>query len=200
MATASETHLESTFGDNLARLMGMHRIKVRAAKGVLDVAPPAVSEWTQGKRMPQVGTMMRVAGFFEVPGHSLLADGFGALLEAAAGKPDRYRKVEEKIGSSEPGSFGDNVMRLMGMHRLRVGDADLLGVSTTAVTEWHRNRRRPQVETLMRVAAFFELPSHELVGNDFAHLLEVGAGDAARFEAVEAKIARARRHLKPVDA
>lgn len=86
----------------------------------------------------------------------------------------------------------------MGMHRLKANEAkDILDVSATAVSELTRSKREPQLQTLMRVAEFFEVPAHELLRSDFGDLLEV-AGDRERYARVEKKIARARRPLRSV--
>jgi transcriptional regulator with XRE-family HTH domain len=94
--------------------------------------------------------------------------------------------------------FSENLQRLLGLHRLRARDAsELMGISPQALSEWMRGKRSPTLDTLLRVAKFFELPVDRLLSESFEDLLAHDVSDRDRFRRVEEKIRRrARRSAK----
>jgi transcriptional regulator with XRE-family HTH domain len=85
--------------------------------------------------------------------------------------------------------FADNFERLLGVHRLTARKAgDLLGVSHATLSYWRNARREPDVKSLMRVSAFFEVDAWSLLMLPFPELLPIIA-DPERFERVERRIA-----------
>jgi transcriptional regulator with XRE-family HTH domain len=94
-------------------------------------------------------------------------------------------------------AWSDNVKRLMAVHLLTGQEAaKLFRVSPQAVSEWisatREEPRDPNLQTLLRVAAVFEVDATKLVQSDFVDLLPEIA-DAERFERVERKAAAVRR-------
>ena len=88
------------------------------------------------------------------------------------------------------GGFDENLRRLLGLHGLSGREAaSAIGVSPQSLSEWVRGRRQPNLQMLLRVASFAEIPADRLLHADFADLLEHELGDRGRFERVEAKIA-----------
>jgi transcriptional regulator with XRE-family HTH domain len=86
--------------------------------------------------------------------------------------------------------FGENLRRLLGLHGLSGREAaSLIGVSPQSLSEWVRGRRRPNLQMLLRVASFAEIPTDRLLHAEFGDLLEHELKDRGRFERVEAKIA-----------
>lgn len=85
------------FGDNVPRLMGLHRLTGRDASQLLDVSPQTISEWAYNKRDPNLQKLLMLADFFEVPGDRLMNARFEDLLANELADPDRYLRVQEKI-------------------------------------------------------------------------------------------------------
>jgi transcriptional regulator with XRE-family HTH domain len=94
--------MPSFWSENVRRLLGMHSVTAQEASKFLDVSPQAISEWIsktrkEGTRQPNVPTLLRIAQFFELPAGDLVDKDFATLLEAGAGDPERFRRVELKI-------------------------------------------------------------------------------------------------------
>ena len=90
-------------------------------------------------------------------------------------------------------AFGENLRRLLGVHDIRGREAaQLIGVSPQSLSEWMQGHRRPNLQMLLRVAAFFEISGERLLQAPFGELLAREVADRRRFEVVEAKIAAAR--------
>lgn len=88
-----------TFGENLRRLLGLHDLRGREAARLIGVSPQSVSEWTRGRRRPNLQTLFHVAAFLEVPGERLLRAPFGELLEHELSDRTRFERVEATIGA-----------------------------------------------------------------------------------------------------
>jgi transcriptional regulator with XRE-family HTH domain len=84
------------FGDNLYRVMGLHRLTAADAKSFIDVSAQTLSEWKRGKS-PNLKTLLRVAEFFEIHGDRLVNAPFAELLTGELCDPDRFERVERKI-------------------------------------------------------------------------------------------------------
>jgi transcriptional regulator with XRE-family HTH domain len=84
------------FGDNLYRVMGLHRLTAADAKVFIDVSAQTLSEWKRGKS-PNLNTLLRVAEFFEIHGDRLINAPFTELLTNELCDPDRFERVEHKI-------------------------------------------------------------------------------------------------------
>jgi transcriptional regulator with XRE-family HTH domain len=85
------------FADNIDRLLGLHRLTGREASRLLDVSTVALSEWRQGKRMPGLPALVKLAELFEIAGDRLVTATFPELLEREAGDVDRFVRVERKL-------------------------------------------------------------------------------------------------------
>jgi transcriptional regulator with XRE-family HTH domain len=87
----------SRFGDNLARLLGVHRLTGSRASSLLDVSPQALSDWSHGKRQPEPDTLERVSKFFDVRPERLAHAEFADLLANELADPQRFERVEARI-------------------------------------------------------------------------------------------------------
>ena len=82
--------------DRGAQPPGLHNLSAREASELLDVSQVALSAISTGKRKPSLGTLMSIAGFFEVSADKLLTSSFEDLLRELC-DPERFARVEEKI-------------------------------------------------------------------------------------------------------
>jgi transcriptional regulator with XRE-family HTH domain len=82
--------------DNLPRMLGLHNLSAREASELLNVSQVALSAISTGKRKPSLGTLMALAGFFEVSADKLMTARFEDLLDELCDR-ERYTRVEEKI-------------------------------------------------------------------------------------------------------
>jgi transcriptional regulator with XRE-family HTH domain len=87
----------SRVGDNLARLLGVHRLTGSRASALLGVSPQSLSDWSHGKRDPEPKTLERMSAFFEVPADRLANAEFADLLAHELSDPARFRRVEDRI-------------------------------------------------------------------------------------------------------
>jgi len=96
--------------------------------------------------------------------------------------------------------FADNLYRVLGLHRLTAADAtSLIDVSAQTLSEWKRGKS-PNLNTLLRVAEFFEIHGDRLVNAPFTELLTNELCDADRFERVEHKIRAHQTTLKAIES
>ncbi|HZB35824.1 MAG TPA: helix-turn-helix transcriptional regulator [Gaiellaceae bacterium] len=91
--------------DNLPRLLGLHNLSAREASELLNVSQVALSAISTGKRKPSLGTLMSLAGFFEVSADKLMTAPFEDLLDELCDR-ERYLRVEEKIRPATSQSLG----------------------------------------------------------------------------------------------
>jgi transcriptional regulator with XRE-family HTH domain len=88
------------FGENFARVLGLHNLTGRQAARLLGVSEQAVSEWLTGKREPGTTNLVQIASRFEVDAVSLVSEPFTAVLPQLA-DPDRFDRVEKRINGLE---------------------------------------------------------------------------------------------------
>jgi transcriptional regulator with XRE-family HTH domain len=85
------------YGDNLARLLGLHRLTAQRAGRLLQISPQAIYEQQAGKRRPALDSVMRTASFFEIPPDRLMSAEFDDLLAHELADPKRFHRVEKRI-------------------------------------------------------------------------------------------------------
>ena len=92
--------------DNVRRLLGLHAMSGLSGSKKIGISPQALSELQSGKRQPSLGTVQKLAQFFELPMDRLLDAPFSKLLETDLADADRFDRVEAKIrgGRSTLGS------------------------------------------------------------------------------------------------
>jgi len=90
----------SRFGENLARVLGLHALTGRQAARLLGVSEQAVSEWLTGKREPGTASLTRIASSFEIDALRLMNEPFSAVLPQLA-DPDRFERVEKRLTGAE---------------------------------------------------------------------------------------------------
>jgi transcriptional regulator with XRE-family HTH domain len=85
--------------------------------------------------------------------------------------------------------LSNNVRRLLGLHAMRATrDSRLIdGLSPQALSEIQSGTRRPSLDTLQKLAAFFEIPMDRLMNATFHDLLADEIADPERFASVESK-------------
>src|SRR6266545_2963636 len=86
----------SRFGDNFARVLGLHALTGRQAAQFLGVSEQAVSEWLTGKREPGTSSLVQIASSFEVDALRLMNEPFASVLPQLA-DPDRFERVEKRL-------------------------------------------------------------------------------------------------------
>lgn len=91
------------FPDNLARLLGLHRVKGGEAAEWLGMQQSSLSHWMAGKRQPTWASLTKVAEFFDVRPDSLVGLPFKDLLEREIANGDRFENVERKIQRARRG-------------------------------------------------------------------------------------------------
>lgn len=84
------------WGDNIARLLGMHRLSAKEAAPRIGVHRQQISEWMNGHAGPSLTAVVGVEQFFGIPATRLMLQPFGQLLDLA-GDPQRWQDVEKKI-------------------------------------------------------------------------------------------------------
>jgi transcriptional regulator with XRE-family HTH domain len=90
----------SRFGENFARVLGLHALTGRQAARLLGVSEQAVSEWLTGKREPGTSSLVRIASTLEVDAIRLMNEPFAAVLPQLA-DPDRFDRVEKRLNGFE---------------------------------------------------------------------------------------------------
>ena len=85
------------FSNNLARLLGLHRLYAQRAGKLLGVTPATMSSWMNRKSGPSLAKAIGIAEFFEISTDRLMNAEFVDLLANELADPDRYIHVEEKI-------------------------------------------------------------------------------------------------------
>jgi transcriptional regulator with XRE-family HTH domain len=84
--------------------------------------------------------------------------------------------------------LANNIRRILGLHALRATrDSYLLELSPQALSELQTGTRRPSLETITKIATFFEVPIERLMSAGFDDLLANELSDPERFQRVEAK-------------
>src|SRR5215208_2838543 len=86
----------SRFGENFARVLGLHALTGRQAARVLGVSEQAVSEWLTGKREPGTSSLVQIASSFEVDALRLMNEPFSSVLPQLADR-DRFERVEKRL-------------------------------------------------------------------------------------------------------
>ncbi len=62
--------------------------------------------------------------------------------------------------------IGDNIKKFRktrGLSQIELGEK--LGVTQQVITNWERNLREPNIETLLKIAGIFKITLEQLVGN-----------------------------------
>lgn len=90
----------SRFGENFARVLGLHALTGRQAARLLGVSEQAVSEWLTGKREPGTSSLVRITSSFEVDALRLMNEPFTTMLPQLA-DPDRFDRVEKRLNGLE---------------------------------------------------------------------------------------------------
>jgi transcriptional regulator with XRE-family HTH domain len=86
-------------GDNLDRLLGLHSMSATRASSVLGISAQALSEIRKGKRAsPNIDTLEKISDFFEVSVDRLRKATVAELLQDEIADPDRFARVEKKLG------------------------------------------------------------------------------------------------------
>jgi transcriptional regulator with XRE-family HTH domain len=85
------------FANNLARLLGLHRLTAREAADMLAMSRSALTKWATGDRRPSFTAALVVGDFFGVPADRLARADFADLLEHELADPQRFREVEAEI-------------------------------------------------------------------------------------------------------
>jgi transcriptional regulator with XRE-family HTH domain len=85
------------FADNLARLMGLHRVSAKELGDWLDISQSAFSKWASGERQPSFQTALTIGDFFKVRADSLARSPFEDVLTGELQSVKRYQDVEQAI-------------------------------------------------------------------------------------------------------
>jgi transcriptional regulator with XRE-family HTH domain len=120
----------SRFGENFARVLGLHALTGRQAARLLGVSEQAVSEWLTGKREPGTSSLLQIASNLEVDGLRLMNEPFTSVLPQLA-DPDRFERVEKRLNGLEW------VTDKRGYGRLKTG----VRAESSTVTELTKGRR-----------------------------------------------------------
>jgi transcriptional regulator with XRE-family HTH domain len=123
--------------------LGFHRLTARKASNLLGVGTATLSYWRNGKRQPDVDSLMRLQLFFGIDSWALLMTPFSELLPIVA-DPERFRYVEkiiaDGVGIIQSADEGEGVV---------FGDA-LIAQTEERVSGPHRSGRRTN-EARLRV-------------------------------------------------
>jgi transcriptional regulator with XRE-family HTH domain len=84
------------FADNLARLLGVHRLEAKETATLLGMSQSAFSKWSTGARRPSFATAIAIGDFLEIAPDKLARAPFEELLPELA-DPERFRRVEAEI-------------------------------------------------------------------------------------------------------
>ena len=89
-----------------------------------------------------------------------------------------------------PSSFAVNLRRLIYFHHLSAREAaKILGVSEHAISAWLTEKRKPGLDSIMRIAGLYDIDPRLLSGDPLAFARELA--DPARMEHAEANILHA---------
>ena len=85
--------------------------------------------------------------------------------------------------------LANNLRRLLGVHAMRATrDSRLIeDLSPQALSELQSGARQPSLETIQKLASFFEIPIDRILHAGFDDLLSVELADPERYRQVEAK-------------
>jgi len=88
------------FPDNIARLLGLHRLPANHAAAMMGdagISQSVMSKWQSGARRPSFSSALAVGDFFQVPADRLARASFEDLLANELADPERFRAVEAKM-------------------------------------------------------------------------------------------------------
>jgi transcriptional regulator with XRE-family HTH domain len=129
----------SRFGENFARVLGLHGLTGRQAARLLGVSEQAVSEWLTGKREPGTSSLVQIASSFEIDALRLMNEPFVAVLPQLA-DPDRFDRVEKRLNGFEWVQDKRGYGYIKRGVRAKSSESSTLGESST-VTELTERRR-----------------------------------------------------------
>jgi transcriptional regulator with XRE-family HTH domain len=94
-------------------------------------------------------------------------------------------------------SFAVNLRRLVYFHHSSAREAaKILGVSEHAISAWLTEKRKPGLDSIMRMAGLYDIDPRLLSGDPLAFAMELA--DPARIENAEANILHAARGVGAV--
>src|SRR4051812_10894751 len=99
------------------------------------------------------------------------------------------------MAGSQSQILADNLRRLIGLHAMKATrDSRLIdGLSPQALSELQSGTRSPSLDTISKLASFFEVAIDRLLNAPFDELLANELADPARFSRVESKIRKLAR-------
>src|SRR3954470_9049133 len=98
-------------------------------------------------------------------------------------------------------AFGDNLVRLLGVHRLSAKEAArLMAISESSFSKWGRGVVTPGWTSAVIVGRFFDINPSRLAETPFEDLLANELASVERFRDVEREVQQRRIKLREIDA
>lgn len=136
-----------------------HLTQTELAK-ILNVARNTISQWETGKRNPDLDTVVKIANYFDVTVDFLI----GGNDKRA---PTQWQNTTQ---ADKAPSLKNENLRLKALRKqnnmTQKDIAKLTGYQQTLISKWESDEREPDIETLKRLANYFNVTVDYLVGND----------------------------------
>lgn len=138
----------SLFGERIKELRKSHRLTMKKLGELIGVAQNTVSNWENGKRQPDYGTLTFLAEYFNVSTDYLLGK------DATTERP-----------STTPSIFGERLKNLRlekGLSQREI--AEHLGLTQQAYAYYETGDREPGLKTLLALSSILNVSTDYLLG------------------------------------
>lgn len=140
------------FASKLKALRKQHGLTQTQFAKEFNVANGTIAMWESGKRKPDLDTLRRIADFFGVTADYLL----GADTECGS-----------KPASKPVGDYAPRLRELREKRGLTLDQvADALGLRNQYISNYELGKRRPDYDTLSKLADFYHVSIDYLLGHD----------------------------------
>ena len=160
-------------GKNISIYLSQKGKTQQSMANALEVDISTISTWVNGRRIPRLEALKKIAEYLEVPLVALLtaedAQATEQLLEQYYYKrtqPDRPQQNKETLEAMQ--QFGRNISELLKQQGKEQKDlANALGVGEGAVSSWVHGRRFPRIKHIKQICQFLEIPQSALLDSEF---------------------------------
>lgn len=127
---------------------------------IFNISAGTIAMWETEKRTPDLETVRRIAKFFDVTVDYLVGD------ENESVKADK--NVSPRL-SKEDAMFSTKLKELREKNKLNQSElASIFNVTQGTVGNWETERRTPDLETIKKIANYFNVSVDYLAGNEYA--------------------------------
>ena len=142
----------SIFSNQLKEVMEEHEIKTVALAKALGVRHSTISNYVNGKQLPNVEILIKIVDYFNCSANSL----FGLQEHSSSNK---FIKCSQPFKERFP-----QILEKLGVTKYRLEHEAHLPQS--AIYSWQSGRTAPSVESLYKIAKTYDISLDYLVGRE----------------------------------